>query len=230
MVEVPNSTDRPPVALPPPAASTATMLGLPPGPPADPQAEFDHHYLAFEDWVAYNIRTGVVVNTWSKPVEGKYRKPLSYGDFYDRVGRSDLADRYRTRRNLKIGFAVGGGVGIIAGLGALIGQFRSNSQSFDSCVLGHVGGDCNLESGNGGYVAGGILIGAGTIAIISAFAVPLQPAQPYEAREMADQYNTKLRNQLQLDAAPSAPASGPNVSLAPSVSSTGAGLRLTARF
>ena len=68
------------------------------------------------------------------PVQGKYRRPLSYGEFYDLVGRGDLADRYRSRRNLKIGFAVAGGVAFIAGMGAIIGQFLSNTSAFDSCV------------------------------------------------------------------------------------------------
>src|SRR4051794_22547503 len=92
MEEIPTPSDRahPPVAAPPSAPAAA------PAPPADPQAEWDHRFITFEDWVAYNVHTGAVVNSWSRPVEGKYHRPLSYGEFYDRVGRGDLADRYRS--------------------------------------------------------------------------------------------------------------------------------------
>jgi len=228
MEEFPTPSDRarPPVAAPPSA-------------PADPQAEWDHRFIAFEDWAAYNVHTGAVVNTWSRPVEGKYRRPLSYGEFYDRVGRSDLADRYRSRRNVKIGLAVAGGVAFVAGFGAIIGQFLSNSNSFSSCVDGNVFGrgpqtSCDLQSGNEGYIAGGVLVGVGFIGVMTGLILPMQPAQPYEAREMADQYNKKLRGELGLDRAPPTPAptpaAGTTLTLAPSVDAKGAGLRLVARF
>ena len=237
MEEIPTPSDRahPPAAAPPSPPPAAA----PSAPPADPQAEWDRRFIGFEDWVAYNVHTGVVVNSWSRPVEGKYRRPLPYGEFYDLVGRGDLGDRYRSRRNIKIGFAVAGGVAMIAGIGAIIGQFVSNSSTFDNCVNGNVFGgghqtSCDLEAGNGGYVAGGVLVGLGAVGLVTAIALPLQPAQPYEAREMADQYNKKLRTELGLDGATTTPAptpaAGTSLTLVPSVDPKGAGLRLVARF
>jgi hypothetical protein len=239
MVEVPTPSDRPP-----PVAATPPV---PPAPPADPQAEWDHHFLSFEDWVAYNVHTGAIVNAWSKPVEGKYRRPLAYGEFYERVGRGDLADRYRTRRNVKIGLGVVGALAMLGGFIAIGVQFKANSDAFDGCVDNHVfgnisAGNCSLNGGNDGYIAGGVLLGAGFIGILAAIITPVQPAQPYEARELADQYNQKLRNQLGLDRpAPAPPASTPEpttapattpttFTLAPSVDPKGAGLRLAVRF
>jgi hypothetical protein len=235
MEEIPTPSDR---AHPPVAAPQSSPVAAP-SPAANPQAEWDHRFLAFEDWAAYNVHTGAVVNTWSRPVEGTYRRPLSYGEFYDRVGRGDLADRYRSRRNVKIGLAVAGGVAFIAGFGAIIGQFVSNSSSFSSCVDGNVFGrgpqtSCDLNSGNEGYIAGGVLVGVGFIGVMTGLIMPMQPAQPYEAREMADQYNKKLRGELGLDSAPPTPAptpaAGTTLTLAPSVDAKGAGLRLVARF
>jgi hypothetical protein len=239
MVEVPTPSDRqrPPVAAPP--------APTPAAPPADPQAEWDHHFLSFEDWVAYNVHTGAIINAWSKPVEGKYRKPISYADFYERVGRADLADRYRTRRNVKIGLGVVGALAMLGGFIAIGVQFKANSDAFDSCVDNHVfgpgtAGNCMLNSaGNDGYIAGGVLLGAGFIGILAAIITPVQPAPPYEAREMADQYNKKLRDELGLDrpapaaTPPSTPATTPastTFTLAPSVDAKGAGLRLAVRF
>ncbi|MGZ3425590.1 MAG: hypothetical protein ACXVCV_03025 [Polyangia bacterium] len=210
-----------------------------PTPPADPQAEWDHRFIAFEDWVAYNVHSGAIVNAWSKPVEGKYRKPLPYDEFYAKVGRPDLADRYRTRRNVKIGLGVTGALALIGGFVAIGAQFKSNSDAFSNCVDGNVfhgsGANCmDTGSGSDGYVAGGILLGVGFAGILAAIVTPAQPAQPYEAREMADQYNKKLRDELGLDRAPAAkPAAAPegtSLTLAPSVDAKGAGLRLVARF
>lgn len=228
----------PPATTPPPTPSTAapppvTLTLTPP----DAQAEWERRFLWFEDWVAYNVRSGAIVNSWSRPVEGKYRKPLAYGDFYAKVGRADLADRYRTRRNVKIGLGVAGGLAFVGGFIAIFAQLKSNNDAFSSCVDNNIfhggGGNCsNLDNGSGGYVAGGVLLGVGFAGVMAALFTPVQPVQPYEARELADQYNQKLRVELGVDrpAPPPAPAAATSFTLAPSVDSKGAGLRLVARF
>jgi hypothetical protein len=237
-----RATEMEEIPTPPAQSDKATPKTVAPptvaAPPADPQAEWDHHFIGFEDWVAYNVHTGAIVNAWSKPVEGKYRKPLAYADFYEKVGRADLAGRYRTRRSVKIGLGVAGGVALVGGFVAIIAQFMSNSDAWDTCFNAnfHLGGNaagCSDTAGNGGYVAGGLLLGVGFAGVLAAIVTPLQPAQPYEARELADQYNKQLRDQLGLDRAPApkpAPSDATTVTLVPSVDSKGAGLKLVARF
>jgi hypothetical protein len=212
-----------------------------PPPVADPQGEFDKHFIAFDDYIAVNVYSGAVVKTWSKPIEGKYRRPLSYGEFYDRVAAgTDLGDRYRSRRAAKAGLIVVGVLAMVGGGIAVIAQVAHNSDERSSCFDSNFGSGhsafaaCENVGSNDGYIAGGVLMPAGLISMIAGIAIKSQPVQPHEARELADRYNTKLRHDLGLDVqvpqqkAP--PPTGITYTLAPSVDRHGAGLQVALRF
>ena len=226
MVEIPNTPTPPPATAAAPPEHDA--------PSVDPAGEYERRYIAFRDEFAISAIHGpsittVVLTRWSQPVEGKYQRELSYPEFYERVGRNDLADRFRARRNLRIGLIVGGALALLGGGGVMTWQLFQNTHATDACILQGRGG-CSEGSDPTGYIAGGVVAGVGFIAMTSAWFVHVQPAEPHQVSEMADQYNQRLRRDLGLDHHP-APSPPPvTFTLAPTLQRDGAGVRLVGRF
>jgi hypothetical protein len=162
----------------------------------DPRAQFEEQVLGFEDTVIFNAYNGNIINRYSDPVEGTYRRPLKWGEFYRRVGRSDLASKWSSRRATKIALIVGGVALVLGGFGAIAAGVVVNDASFKQCLDAHPGAYCPNTSDVGGYAAGGALLGAGFISTLVGIILPKQPAEPWETRQLADHYNHELANQL----------------------------------
>lgn len=196
---------------------------------AGAQQKYDEQYLDFEDWSAVN-QTGVMLR-WSEPYQGKYRKRIEFEEYYKLVERPDLASAYNRRAATRTGLIVGG---VVVAVGSLaIGLAASgredcsiNDPGFSSCI------DRNREKGQTAAAVGlaGSLVGC--VAALAGWAIDPQPVEPSEARRLADMYNTKLKSQLGLAAAPAARVEKSNLRLELKAfeTSAGGGLLLLARF
>jgi hypothetical protein len=185
--------------------------------------EYDRSYIGYEEWAIVNGYG--VSRRWIEPYEGRLRRPLKGPEFYDKIGRQDLAEAYQHRRNVKIGLGVTGALVAVSGLGVMIGGFVN--QPCDplfkaSCVtmpnLGMVG------------AGAGIFLGGMLLAIIPQF-VSSHPISTMEMRGLADAYNHDLRKRLGLGDSASRPKPPrPSLSLAPVISPQFGGVTLRMSF
>jgi hypothetical protein len=105
------------------------------------------------------------------PYRGKFHEPLVGTDFYEAIGRSDLASGYRVRQALNITMFVGGTVLFFYGLAA-------------------TGGD-HPWLGVGCWIGGGVLGSIG-------FYRSNDPVDGPTARRLADEHNKQLKQRLGL--------------------------------
>jgi hypothetical protein len=189
------AADRP--AAPGQGASTAAMAAVAEvgktvsATAAEAQERYDREFVWFEEWVGVSAQSGAVVAAWTVPYQGKYRKQIDGPEFYEIVGRPDLADEYRGTRNLRTGLMIGGGVLTLGGLGVAM------SSLFKDCDLDDTA--CE-DSVTNMLIAGGVAGGVGLIGTYIAMAINPHPVEPAEARRLADEYNQRLKKELGLAA------------------------------
>lgn len=106
-----------------------------------------------------------------QPLQGKYRKRLSWSRFYGEVGRQDLKASYRRNRLVR-GSIMLGGVGAIA-----------------AAIAAPLGDDNSLRAGIGI---------AGVVGIGGAYLWDPQPIRFSEARRLADEHNARVKQELGL--------------------------------
>ena len=107
----PAMAEVPAAAQPAPAKAAAA-----PGGPS----EYEQRFISFDEIIGVN-QTGAVVLHQTRPVEGIYRRPLGGMEFYNKVGRPDLAHRFAARRGVGIGLLVTGSMAVVGGLGMAFG-------------------------------------------------------------------------------------------------------------
>jgi hypothetical protein len=113
-----------------------------------------------------------------RPVRGKYRWAMTYGEFYDAVGRPDLSAR-QTRRDILSGTLTWGGVAVMVGGGYLL-------------VRG-----LGSDGFNGGAQLGlGLVLGGATSSVIGML-IDGAVISDRQAAQLAEAYNGSLRRQLQ---------------------------------
>lgn len=173
--------------------------------------EYEQNYVGFPEIVAVSGSSGQALDEWTTPFLGKYRKPLSVVEFYEAVGRTDLVDRYNSRRATELTLMIGGGVVAVA---AAVYAFYSvanspYSQCVDRNLLRHRDEeeDCDrLDDGEGKLSAGLIVSGIALLAGLVGSGINPHPVTASEAREIADQHNQKLKLKLGLGEAQARPA------------------------
>jgi hypothetical protein len=183
--------------------------------------EYQNKYLWFAEGVSVHPYTGRVTGTWSILYRGKYLEPIEWEDFYETVGRKDLADRYNSGVAVRTGLVIGGIVVGLAGAGLMFIPLRSagDDQQFE-------------EDMKWMYIGGGVLLAGAVVALVGAYYDP-QPVGASEARRLADEYNKRLMKDLGLtpgDVPAPAPAQQPAVGLSPFVAPGGGGLMLGMQF
>jgi hypothetical protein len=201
----------PATAAPPAAAPAAPTLGA-----AEAQDAYERRFLAFEDFTLVNVRTGAQVGGGANIVQGRYKRPVEPGEFYDLVGRQDLATTYRERNGTRTGLFVGAGALGLLSLPVGMGMAALNRDLF---VPGLVTGMVGLTAGVGLFFA--------------AVLMNPNPSELHEMREMADVHNRKLRQELGLQEEPERQQERtvqPTVQLMPFVGPSQAGLALGGRF
>lgn len=163
------------------------------GSQAQAREKFEKEVVWFEDMVAVDGSSGAVVSSWSNVYQGKYKKPLAGADFYETVGRPDLAEQYRSTDAVRSAIGTPGaalaGLGLIAmvasPLGLLISDSMMNEETKMTLVFGSL-------------IGGGVVGTVGAVmSIVSGFINP-HPVDPVQARELADNHNKKLAADLGL--------------------------------
>lgn len=167
---------------------------------------YDKAYLWFDDGSAVNPKTGSVV-LWTVPMEGKYHRALSTEQFFERVGRPDLAQSYASKSRLRMALILGGFVAEAGG--AALGVYAGIHAAETKPVCYRVdatSGACLASTGDGVDVGlavlAGVLFAGGLTATIAGLATDPMPVSTVEAREMADDYNQKLKASLHLSLSP----------------------------
>src|SRR5262249_36617334 len=117
------------------------------------------------------------VKAW-RPVRGKYRWAMSYGDFYDAVGRPDLTRR-QADRDFKTSLFTWGGLLVV--VGGVYVTFRG---------LGE-------HSSTGTAIGVGLMVAGGTSTVIGV-SLDNTVISEREAMQLAAGYNLSLRKRLKL--------------------------------
>ncbi len=165
-----------------PAPETAPVPD--PGPSEEELEEarafYAERFVGFEEGVTVTIyRSGFTsTSEWRRPYQGRYRKPLDGAKFYEVVGRKDLASDYRARTAVRWSSGILG-TGLLVGAAWVYVEGIVKDETYPPAVP--------ISLGVAG--AAGLLL--------STFLDP-HPVEPYEARAIADRYNTRLREDLGL--------------------------------
>lgn len=200
----------------------ATLSGHPaaqaaaPAPPSAPapapdanlraaQARYAQEQLGFGSFAELSVLGVVPVEG---PYEGSMQRRLSMPEFFEKVGRPDLAARYVTRASVRDALTVGGAAVVVLGLvtaGALL-DARSGDCLTSSCSATHSDQVAAALAGGGGALLGGGLIAGGLL-------VDPMPVGDQEARDLARDHNQKLKASLGLSLRAPSTQGGPAVSL-----------------
>jgi hypothetical protein len=189
--------------------------------------EYEKRKIWFADGGVINAATGQLVATWTVPYEGKYKKPIEGAEFYEKVGRPDLASSYRTRTGWRWGL-------MIAGYGAVLGGMTYGLAVGLSCSKKGEYGICEERNYSAVYI-GLAIMGAGSIVgFIGQLFINPHPVSAPEARELADKRNQRLREELGITenrrASGSRASPAGVISLSPYVAPGGGGLLLGVSF
>ncbi len=182
----------PPSDAAPPARESA---------PRSAQREYDDKRIGFE-LVPYVSGTKGSVSTTlaSVPTLGRYKTPLLGVEFYEVIGREDLASAYRAR-NIRRGVFMFSGMALMIGGGLWVFTAPSPDvhSSFDEFSRRMSAQDDAARTG-AIIAAGGLLVFG-----VGAFTNP-HPVDVAEMRRLADEYNERMRNTLGLSAESGGPA------------------------
>jgi hypothetical protein len=166
---------------------------------------------------------------------GELDQELEPEEFYNVLGREDLAEEYEHRRRIMIGGYVVAGVSAVVGLGAMTVSIFSHRDDcsvslppdqFSMCLA-------NADSARAPYLTVAI---ASLIPLTIGGAVAFwyrlhpHPISEGEAKSLADEYNQVLRYKLGLPHAAQRTPLLRDVKLAPYAAGTGGGLALSATF
>ena len=195
--------EAPPAAAPPPGATQ------PPASYLAGELEYGRHLIGFARPGADDVRALMAFQGAYEP------RSLANAAFYDALGRSDLAEKFRTRRALKYALPIVGGIVATAGLLVMI-----YSRSLGT----------GLTQEEQILVGGGLTLGVGLGAVFGNLFIPLDPVNSDEAKQLVDQHNRALRRRLGLPPpeilrVPVAP-----VSVAPFIGPRGGGVSVALVF
>lgn len=163
--------------------------------PSSAQDEFEQKVIFFEDYRTVGMNQyGSVVSSydWARAYQGKYKKPLLGVDFYQALGKPEVVQKYRDVESSNTMWGIAGGV-VFAG--TLVGGIVWAMQP-------------EADGGHAGFnLLGGILL-ASTSWLIGAIVAMIghSDPDPYDMptkRKMVDEYNTALKQRLQVGGLPS---------------------------
>jgi hypothetical protein len=192
---------------------------------ADAQSNYELHHVGLN----------VSGNRWTA-YEGKPGNPLEGVDFYEKVGRKDLAEAYKSKTTTKMELEAIGSAAMVLGLVYAVISFDSTESCKVSTPTMHYG-DCwdqqlPHDKVPQGFVGVGVAL-AGAGLLTWGLLLNPHPSDALQARQLVDDYNDRLRNELGLSVpqGPS-PAEAPEVhlTLAPIINRSGGGVTLGVSF
>jgi hypothetical protein len=217
--------------------STPLAPAQPPGGAREPGAPVDPRVRALgeELYASQRISVGAAGSAY----QGRGRRPLEGADFYSTVGRSDLAEQYRSREhNKSVARGIGGvtvGVGVIWGIADLLYTAAEATFSAVPCLLSGGSNSQRPESNQwcdrheaSPLPWGMAVVGLGLLVVPSG--IPSDPVPEAERRQLIDRYNADLRARAGLDAPPSPAGDRLMLRLAPVITTEGGGVMLSGRF
>jgi hypothetical protein len=197
--------------------------------------EYETRAIWFQDMAAISVNTGAVVQTWSLPLKGKYREPLDGVEFYEYLGRADLAAQYRRRNIGRWGLMIGGTAVALAG--SYWGIEGMNNETDECDYYSSYDNSCVIYKQDStqmytGFAAAGVGYAA---ALVGYFLINPHPIKAPEARRLADEFNKAVREELGLSEEEVARAVIPSepeveVAVAPAIGPSGGALALTVAF
>ncbi len=201
----------------------------------DGQGEYDQSYIWFEEMAAFQLTPmgARQVASWSIPYQGKLKKPLEGDEFYKTIGRQDLAEEYNNRKVLRWTLMVGGigleMAGLIVGLTS-IGNKSDECESYDYSNPNK----CSYYKSDYTQLWIGMgVMGAGIVSFFIGMFTPAHPISAYEGRQLADQYNKKLKQRLGLSSSRQnrlTASAAWRFTLSSFSTNSGGGLNLSTRF
>jgi len=181
-----------------------------PGPSVQLLREYERKAIHWKDGIrVVQTEYGVSSSRIETVHLGRYGKALSPGEFYDAVGRSDLADEYRTNNGLKWGLGMGLGAALV--IGGLVWMV--------SPVFDDEPGDTKAP-----LIGGSVLMGLGLTGVMVALFLNVDKHDIGDKKRMSDGYNDQLRRRMGI------PERVPRLSVAPVVGPHGAGAALFGRY
>ncbi|MBS2026791.1 MAG: hypothetical protein JST54_02705 [Deltaproteobacteria bacterium] len=208
-VPPPGQIPPPPVTTPPvspyvvPGRPVQAPLTpeVPPG-PAQARAAYAEQFVGFG---AYARWTYWGPQWFEGPYLGTMHQPLAMPEFFDRVGRHDLADSYRSRETTRNTLIVGGSLVVVGSLIAAI-AIANSAPTFDTCGFPattaclHSVDDSRASASTGAALVG--IGGSGLGLVLAGFGWQMNPMPitGVEAHQLAGQFNLRLQQKLGLGA------------------------------
>ncbi len=201
------------------------------------KARFHNESLRFGESYSMSVSHGSGSSTrgWTV-MRGEVDHLIDHRDFYRLVDRPDLADDYDHRRHIAIGTAIGGGVGLAVALVWSAVAVQSWYASRPMCQLGDPSFSACVEADAnrpGPALTGPLFLALGSLVplgIGAYYGRNTDPVGEDEAKNMADGYNNRLRENLGLPVVDRQPMIR-DLQLAPyATGSSGGGLALAGRF
>ena len=157
--------------------------------------QYERSYLCFDDrgddsWGGAGVG-------WSNPRLGKHGRPLRPPEFFETVGRPDLAEAYQRNQAIRYGMIWGGAALFVGGLVYML--VATTEQAAESGSYAGSYYDEPADRDAVPLIAGTSMMGIGTTLALIGLALDPHPVSPVVARELADQYNKALRSKLGLD-------------------------------
>jgi len=184
-----------------------------------------------DEAVGYNdiIATNGVTNIELRPrfFAGKFKRPLVGADFYDAVGRKDLADRYDARNTGRWTLIIGGSAIVLGGTiyffaGVGDDEDCTLDDDFSACLDRN---SASVETHAKWFVGATVV---GSVVSIIGFWIDPHPVDAPTQRRLAGEHNDTLKKDLGIS--DSARAEKPSVSLRPYMLESGGGLVLAGTF
>jgi hypothetical protein len=168
---------------------------------------YDEKYLEIRERIRVSSnKNGTTMTPELFPVRGKYAKEIDWDEFYETVGRPDLAAGYQEARIRRwvlfgVGFAIMAVgwlpylAGIVAGLtvvvvGVVIVALLLSAMPVLFLIPVGLGLGAAALGGVGTLTSYGVATGL----VVGGFVAPLHGVEPDEWRRMADGYNSQLRS------------------------------------
>jgi len=207
------------------------VAGLPAHAEDSPQRQYELNYIGVAGAFTTNSETGAMQPAGVLAWRGIYGKPLPGADFYDAVGRPDLAASYRSRSHLRTALAV---PGLTIAVGGTVAMFTG----LEMLATSKPGSNGRMKTALNVFLAGCIAEPLGGVLALPAMAVNPDPVSVPEILQLADEHNRALRESLglpvsdeEMDAPARATATpAPKLALGIQLAPGGAGLSLTTTF